>query len=285
MKLQTMLAGLCVLASPLASTQAAAAALQTTTHYVTIDGDVVRYEPGRVIVIRGKDNKEVVYNLSSKVMVPADVRVGRRVTLHTEPGPDGTTHLVSRVTTTSVSPEGNVTRTTEDTRTTLSGEVIRYEPGRTIVIRGTDSKEIVYSLNPKVVVPAAVKVGGRVTIHSEPGPDGTTRLVSRVVTTNVTPEGNVERTTEETRTNASGETTKTTTTQIVGTVMSYERGRTVTITRADGTQATYVLNPTSKVPADLAIGKTISIVPVTTTSTSGDVVVRTVTYVPVTKPR
>ncbi len=285
MKIQIMVAGLCVLASPFASRQALAQTHQTTTQYVTIDGDVVRYEPGRVIVIRGKNNKETVYSLSSNVTVPADVRVGRRVTLFTEPGPDGTNHLVTRVTTTSVTPEGNVTRTTEDTRTTLNGEVIRYEPGRSIVVRGADHSEVVYNLNPKVVVPANVKVGQQVTIHSEPGPDGTSRLVSRVVTTSVTPEGNVARTTEETRTDASGGTTKTTTTQVVGKVTAYEPGRTLTLTRADGTQATYVINPTSNVPMDLAIGKSVALIPVTTTSTSGDVVVRTITYVPVNRPR
>jgi len=114
---------------------------QTETKYVTVDGEVVRYDPGRVIVIRGADNKEITYTLSPSIVVPADVKVGRRVTLYSEPGKDGATQLVSRVTTTSVTAEGNVKRTTEDTRvlpsgattrtttTTITGKVEVYEAG------------------------------------------------------------------------------------------------------------------------------------------------------------
>ena len=58
---------------------------QTETKFITVDGEVVRYEPGKVIVIRGTDKAEVIYNLSPTVTVPADIQVGRRVTLYTEP--------------------------------------------------------------------------------------------------------------------------------------------------------------------------------------------------------
>ena len=62
---------------------------QTETKVVTVDGEVVRYEPGKVIVIRGVDNNEVVYNLAPSVAVPPDIQVGRRVTLYTEPAAGG----------------------------------------------------------------------------------------------------------------------------------------------------------------------------------------------------
>jgi len=92
---------------------------------VTVDGEVLRYKAGQVIVIRGADNKEMSYTLTPSIVMPADVKVGRRVTLYTEPGKDGTTQLVSRVTTTSVTPEGNIKSTTEDTRTLPSGATTR----------------------------------------------------------------------------------------------------------------------------------------------------------------
>jgi hypothetical protein len=166
---------------------------------------------------------------------------------------------------------------------TVDGEVVRYEAGRVIVIRGADNKEVVYTLSPSIVVPAEVKVGRRVTLYTEPGKDGATQLVSRVTTTSVTAEGNVKRTTEDTRVLPSGATTRTTTTTISGNVAAYAAGKTLTITRFDGSKVTYVINEKSNVPADLAIGKTVSILPLATTG-PGEPVVQTITYVTTTKP-
>jgi hypothetical protein len=160
---------------------------------------------------------------------------------------------------------------------TVDGEVIRYEAGQTIVIRGADNKEVAYTLAPSVVVPTEVQVGRRVTLYTENGTDGKAQLVSRVTTTSLTPEGNVQRTTEDTRRLPSGATTRTTTTKVSGTVDAYEAGKTLTVTRADGTKVTYLLNRKSKVPASLVIGKTVSVLPISTES--GDPVAQTVTYV------
>lgn len=63
----------------------------------------------------------------------------------------------------------------------------------------------------------------------------------------------------------------------------YTAGKTLTITRADGTEATYVINDKSMVPSDLVVGKTITIMPVTTNA-DGELVVQRIIYVPV-KPR
>lgn len=166
---------------------------------------------------------------------------------------------------------------------TVDGEVIRYEPGRMIVLRGADNKEVVYNLAPSVVMPEGVAVGRRVTLYTEAGADGGTQVVSRVTTTTVTPEGNVKRTTEDTRTLPSGATTTTTTTQVSGRVESYTAGKTLTITRPDGTLATYIITEKSSVPADLVVGKTITVMPLTTNA-RGELVVQRIVYVPV-KPR
>lgn len=166
---------------------------------------------------------------------------------------------------------------------TIDGEVIRYEPGHVIVLRGADNREVLYTLAPSVVMPEDVRVGRRVTLYTEPGEKGGTQVVSRVTTTSVTPEGNVKRVTEETRTLPSGAVTTTTTTQVSGRVESYTAGKTLTITRADGTQATYVINDKSMVPSDMVVGKTITVMPVITNA-NGDLVVQRIVYVPV-KPR
>jgi hypothetical protein len=174
------------------------------------------------------------------------------------------------------------TTQTETKYVTVDGEVVRYEAGRVIVIRGADNKEITYTLSPSIVVPAEVKVGRRVTLFTEAGKDGATQLVSRVTTTSITSEGNVKLTTEDTRHLPSGATTRTTTTTISGKVEAYQAGKTLTITRFDGSKVTYVINEKSNVPPDLAIGKTVSILPLTTTGT-GEPVAQTITYITTTK--
>jgi hypothetical protein len=174
------------------------------------------------------------------------------------------------------------TAQTETKYVTVEGEVVRYEAGHVIVIRGTDNKEVTYTLSPSIVVPAEVQVGRRITLFTEPGKDGATQLVSRVVTTSVTSEGDVKRTTEDTRHLPSGATTRTTTTTITGKVEVYEVGKTLTITQADGSKVTYVINQESKVPADLVIGKTVSILPLATAG-PGEPLAQTITYVTTTK--
>ncbi len=169
------------------------------------------------------------------------------------------------------------TTQTETKYVTVDGEVVRYEAGRMIVIRGADNKEISYTLSPSVAVPAEVQVGRRVTLFTEPGSDGATQLVARVTTTSVTADGAVKRTTEDTRHLPSGATTRTTTTSTSGTVDAYEAGKTLTITRLDGSKVTYLIDAKSTVPTDLVIGKTISILPLATVG-SGERVVQTITY-------
>ena len=175
------------------------------------------------------------------------------------------------------------TQTTTETKyVTVDGDVVRYEPGRVIVLRGADNKDVTYTLAPSIVMPAEVKVGRRVTLYTEPGKDGATQIVSRVTTTSITPEGNVQRTTEDTRNLPSGATTRTTTTNITGRVDAYTAGKTLTLTQADGTKVTYLITTKSQVPADLVIGKTITVLPLAGT-VPGEPVAQTITYVTTTK--
>jgi hypothetical protein len=171
------------------------------------------------------------------------------------------------------------TMQTETKYVTVDGDVVSYEPGRTIVIRGADNQDVTYTLAPNIMMPEEVKVGRRVTLYTEPGKAGAIQLVSRVTTTSVTPEGNVKSTTEDTRVLPSGATTKTTTTtNTVGKVAAYQAGKTLTITRADGTKVTYLLNEKSTVPVDLVVGKSVSILPLATKSPAKPVA-QTITYV------
>jgi hypothetical protein len=258
-----IVAGFLVAAAPLASQ---AQQTEVVVAPVVVDGEVIRYEPGRTIVLNS-NGREVSYVLTPEVTLPADVQLGRRVSVHTERGADGTTR-VTRVVSTSLTPAGQVQRTTEETRvgesgtvvrekrTTVSGEVVSFVPGKTIVVRPAGGEPMSLALGASAT--GDVQVGQRVTLFTEPGADGTT-TVSRITTTAVTPEGQTKRTVEETRTSPTGETSKTTTVAVQGTVKTYLPGKTLTVLKSDGTPVTYTIAQGATMPADLAVGKVVSI--------------------------
>jgi len=152
---------------------------------------------------------------------------------------------------------------------TVTGSVIKYEPGRTIVVREPDQRVVTYNLAPSAAVPTDVEVGRTVTLYSEPS---NPHVATRVTTTEMTPEGTVRKTTKTY--DSAGTTTKTVT--VYGTVQSYENGRTVTVTEPNGRQVTYSVNASSQLPPDLRVGKKVTII--TTSNGSGPRVIKTVTY-------
>jgi hypothetical protein len=200
MSLSVSLAALSIALASVASAQTSNQGARVETKAVTISGDVVRYEPGQVIVIRGQDGKDTAYSLSPRIEVPAGVQVGQKVTLYTEHSASGSPTTVSRVVTTSITPEGKVKVQTDDTRTTasgkrtqkhtttISGEVVKYEPGQAIVVREPSRGVVTYTLAPNASVPADIQVGKKVTLYTEPGVTGNARTITRVTTTtSVTP--------------------------------------------------------------------------------------------------
>jgi hypothetical protein len=54
---------------------------------------------------------------------------------------------------------------------TVTGEVVRYEPGQTIVIRQPDRQEVTYAIGADAAIPPDIQVGRRVTISTEPASD------------------------------------------------------------------------------------------------------------------
>jgi hypothetical protein len=243
--------------------------LEARAASVVITGEVLRYEPGKLLVVRAADGREITYSLTPALVMPTEVQVGRSVSVQTEQDRDGVAN-VTRVTTTSLTPEGNMKRTTEETRvspsgqvrqkttTTVTGDVVSYAPGRSIVVRNATGETVTYELGPSVVVPPEIQVGKRVTLHTEPGRYGST-TVSRVTTTSITPEGQVKNTVEETRREPSGDTTKTTTVTVQGKVQAYVPGKTITVIRPDGTNVTYVIGEGAKLPAEIPVGKAVTI--------------------------
>lgn len=237
---------------------------------VIITGEVVRLEPGKTIVVRS-GGEEISYVLGPGVVVPKAVQVGRAVSLRTEVGPDGTT-LVQQVTTTTMTPEGQVQRTTEVTRTkpsgattttsttttgAVTGEIVRFEPGKSIVIR-SEGGEVTYKLAPKVTVPQDIQVGRTATVQFVPGRDGTS-TVKRISTTTLSPDGRVRETTDIIRTDPAGRTSRSTMSTLTGRVEAYLPGKSITVTDPSGARVTYVLSGESQVPADVVMGKEVMI--------------------------
>jgi hypothetical protein len=142
--------------------------------------------------------------------------------------------------------------------TVVTGPVVQYTPGQTIVVRDADGKMITYSIGSGVQIPSGVQVGKTVSISSEPASDGSgPAMVTRIETTTVDASGQTKMTTERTEQSASG-TTKTTTTTY-GTVTAYVPKSSITIEGPDHVATTYTVDTTSELPQDIAIGKVVTI--------------------------
>lgn len=195
--------------------------------------------------------------------------------------------------TTVQNPDGSMT-------TTITGEVMQYEPGRTIVIRQPKG-DVTYTLEPSLLVPADVQVGRRVTITTEPGA-GALRIqrITTVTQTSSAPGEPVVESSQTSQSQASSTQTTTETTQstvsqpaeqqtmtttsksttIYGTVTAYEPGQSITIVGPSKKTAVYTITQESQLPQDLAVGKRVT---VQTTVVSGKPAVRSVTYKTTTK--
>jgi len=167
-----------------------------TTTTTTVQGKVVRYEPGKTIVVLGPDNKQMSYNLATDVTAPSDVQIGKEVSLSTEPGENGAV-LVHRITTRSVTSDGRIksetqTRTIDPNgntstmnSTSITGTVSAFEPGKSITIQLPDQKTVVYSIDASSVVPSDVSVGKIYTIQTS-RTSATGPLVVKKITTTTT---------------------------------------------------------------------------------------------------
>jgi hypothetical protein len=218
---------------------------------------------------------------------------------------DNTTGGTQRQTTTS-----STTSTTTTKPVAVSGTVVKYTAGQSITLRGTDGQEVTYPLTAGIDAPVDVSTGSTVTLHS----DATGSKVARISTTGAatqsttggTESGSLSATSTTTTTTqgstygAQGSAPAYDTTQspqpnsstqdrsaqgadataaevttVTGTVQAYEAGRSITITRPDGSQVTYTITAQSAVPQKLTTGKTVT---VRTTRVSGQPTVQRVTY-------
>jgi len=172
---------------------------RTTT--TTVTGKVVRYEPGKTIVVLGPDNKQMTYTLASDINAPSDVQIGKEVSLSTEPGENGAV-MVHKITTQSVTSDGKL-KTETQTRTmdangntssanstsvtgTVTGTVSAFEPGKSVTIQLPDQKTVVYTIDSSSVVPSDVAVGKTYTIQTTRTNANGPLVVRKITTTTTT---------------------------------------------------------------------------------------------------
>lgn len=161
------------------------------TKTVTVTGDVVRYEAGRTIVVRSPDGHEVTYAIAPDISAPAEVTVGRRVSIVTEPSAAGPV-LVTRITTDSVTADGQIRTTTEKTEvappgaetktqtTTVYGTITAYEPGRSISLLQPNRKTVTYTIDAGSALPTGIATGKTVVIRTITRPGASRPLVRKV---------------------------------------------------------------------------------------------------------
>lgn len=226
----------------------------------TTTGEVVRFDAGKTIVLRHTDDRVVTYALSPSAIVPAEVPVGRRVSLVLEAGAGGiirVTKLTMDAADTAdgahpggLMPTTTYTHQTEGSRNpyavTITGEVVRFEAGRSIVVRTAGGPEVTYEVAPGVTAPPELTSGRRVSIVTEPSSAGP------VLVTRITADA---PTTEVTTTRPAGVEPKSEITTVYGTVTAYEPGRSITVTQPDRKTVTYVLDRDSALPRRLARGR------------------------------
>lgn len=201
--------------------------------------------------------------------------------------------------------------TTTTQSSTITGEVVQFQPGQTIVVRDAEGKTQTYTLDPSLTVPSDVQVGRRITVYSSPvdgslrvqkislvestGADGSKQTRSEVRDEPAMPpaSSNSAGTRQMTTTTQSSsmsssqqppagasaqtqtQTTKTTkTTTVSGTVKAYEPGQSITVVGPGNKVTTYTITTDSQLPQDIAVGKTVTM---QTTTVSGKPVVRSVT--------
>lgn len=222
----------------------------------------------------------------------------------------GASVLMAQETPATSSTSSQQTTTTTQT-STITGEVVQFQPGQTIVVRDAEGKTQTYRLDPSLTVPSDVQVGRRITVYSSPV-DGSLRVQKITLVESTSPDGSKQtrsevrdepamppassssagsqQTTTTTQSSSSSmsqqppadataqtqtQTTKTTkTTTVSGTVKAYEPGQSITVVGPGNKVTTYTITTDSQLPQDVAVGKTVTM---QTTMVSGKPVVRSVT--------
>ncbi|HEY6066700.1 MAG TPA: hypothetical protein VIY96_11110 [Thermoanaerobaculia bacterium] len=163
------------LAVAIGAVAAIAATEDAAATRITVTGDVVRYEAGRTIVVRSSDGRDLTYTIAPSLVVPADVAVGRRVAIVTEPSQSGAV-LVTRIST-ETAPSATESKSQV---TTISGTVSAYEPGRLITVLRPNATTVTYTIDTSSGIPTGLEKGSKVVVRTITRPGVERPLVRKV---------------------------------------------------------------------------------------------------------
>jgi hypothetical protein len=144
-------------------------------------------------------------------------------------------------------------------KTTASGEIVRYDAGKAIVLRHADDRVVTYALSPTLIVPVEVQVGRRVFLVAEPGEDGVVRVTQlATIAADAAPSGGQIRQATTYPHDAKSEITR-----VYGVVTAYEPGRTITVTQPDRKRVIYSIDRDSALPSNVARGRRVVVSTIT----------------------
>lgn len=162
----------------------------------------------------------------------------------------------------------------------VTGEVVSWEEGRNVTVRFGDGSQVTYPVASNIIFPPDIRGGGRITVTTMPIEGGAIKVTGLTTVMPAPPPADavhVEPTATSTVSGPKNSTQKpgprkpTTTapsaigaatrlaTQSASIVTAYEKGKTLTVRRADGSLWTYRLAKNAEIPDDLAVGKQVSI--------------------------
>lgn len=232
----------------------------TTTTTTTVTGSVVQYSPGQTIVVRSADGKTTTYTLGPSVSVPADVSIGRSVTLSTQPGDKGAQPVVTRIEVKSANPADSSPSAPSAWSGSPSGASGQFSSSAS---------------SPSASAMASSDSSGASPVSAMSDQDASSGRPSSGAPSTSGQSSDVPPTSGLSSGTSQSETTQTTTTYS-GKVTAYSPKQSITIDEPGKGTVTYVIDADSDLPQDVAIGKTVTITTRTVAGTSKPVV-KTVT--------
>jgi hypothetical protein len=162
----------------------------------------------------------------------------------------------------------------------VTGEVVSWEEGRNVTVRFGDGSQVTYPVASNIIFPPDIRGGGRITVTTAPIEGGGVKVIGLTTvmpppppadTIPIEPAATPTVSGPKNTAQKPGPRKPTTTapaaigaatrlaTQSASTVSAYEKGKSLTITRSDGSTWTYRLAKNAEIPEDLAVGKQVSI--------------------------
>jgi hypothetical protein len=227
--------------------------LSTPSKPVRVTGTVVKYTAGQSIVLRGNEGQEVTYPLAADVSAPADVAVGSNVILYGDNSGNKVARITMNDSATAAKPPDSTSAGSPTSSSTTTSQGSAYQSSSAM--------------------------------PSSQSADASASQSTTTTTQSTTTQSASSAPQSGSSSSPSTSTTTTTTTEVTsvtGTVKSYDAGRSITITRPDGTSVSYTITAQSAVPSKLENGKTVVI---RTRNQNGQQTVERITYSTSTSPK